>query len=80
MGQRHQVYAIAKADGRYRTLAALHRQWGYGIWAIRRCQLALQIFRANASVMRQELIKAKKLDWQKEVEAEGIKVISFMQW
>ncbi|KAK4497070.1 hypothetical protein PRZ48_011519 [Zasmidium cellare] len=74
MGQRHQLYVIAKADGRYRTLAALHKQWGYGMGAIRRCQLVMQVFRANASIVRQEIQKAEKLDWAKEVEAEGVKV------
>ncbi|KAF2170708.1 hypothetical protein M409DRAFT_51705 [Zasmidium cellare ATCC 36951] len=73
MGQRHQLYVIAKADGRYRTLAALHKQWSYSIGAIARCQLVMQVFRANASLVKQEIQKAEKLDWQKEVEAEGVK-------
>lgn len=30
MGQRHQFFAIARINNRYRTLAAVHNQWLYG--------------------------------------------------
>jgi hypothetical protein len=35
MGQRHQLFAIAKIGGRYRSLAALHHQWLYGFTALK---------------------------------------------
>ena len=31
MGQRHQLFAAAKINGRYRSLAAIHHQWLYGL-------------------------------------------------
>ena len=35
MGQRHQLFAMARIDGRYRGLAALHNQWHFGSIALR---------------------------------------------
>lgn len=74
MGQRHQIFVIAKANGRYRTLAAFHQQWSYGASAVERCRFVLQVICANAVFLRQEVQKAETLDWAKEVEAEGVKV------
>lgn len=38
MGQRHQLFVIAKILGRYRGLAAVHHQWLYGSLALE-CKL-----------------------------------------
>jgi len=35
MGQRHQIFVIAKIGHRYRGLAAVHHQWLYGAWALK---------------------------------------------
>ena len=61
MGQRHQIYVIAKVAGRYRGLAALHNQWLYGSPAVARCRRALQVFRAaeNRVPIQQKLLAAR---------------------
>ena len=64
MGQRHQLFVIAKINARYRTLCAIHHQWLYGQTALRRCLGALKIFRnpANRIPLQQELIAAQRQD------------------
>lgn len=47
MGQRHQIFAIARVDRRYRTLAALHSQWSYGKGPLERCLRLLLTFPAQ---------------------------------
>lgn len=64
MGQRHQLFVIAKINGRYRQLCAIHHQWLYGHTALRRCQ---DIFHTlshavNRVPLQQELIAASKHD------------------
>ena len=44
MGQRHQLFVIARINGKYRSLAAVHNQWLYGHTALRRCLSTLGIF------------------------------------
>lgn len=64
MGQRHQLFVIARINGRYRQLCAIHHQWLYGHTALRRCRDTLSIF-ANATnrlPIQQELIAASKKD------------------
>ncbi|MCJ1279834.1 hypothetical protein MMC21_007658 [Puttea exsequens] len=62
MGQRHQLFVIAKIDGRYRTLCAIHHQWLYGHTALRRCLDTLNIFGdgINRMPIQQELKAASK--------------------
>lgn len=64
MGQRHQLFVIARINGRYRQLCAIHHQWLYGHTALRRCRDTLQIFghAANRIPIQQELIAASKHD------------------
>ena len=47
MGQRHQLFVIAKVKARYRTLCAVHHQWLYGQTALRRCLGTLKIFQVG---------------------------------
>ncbi|KAK7408783.1 hypothetical protein QQX98_009027 [Neonectria punicea] len=44
MGQRHQLFVIARVGNHYRTLAAVHHQWLYGVSALRSCRRLLRIF------------------------------------
>ncbi|KAL8722080.1 MAG: hypothetical protein Q9225_001367 [Loekoesia sp. 1 TL-2023] len=64
MGQRHQLFVIARIASRYRTLAAVHHQWLYGESALQRCLRVLDIFRArsNRIPIFQELRAARKKD------------------
>ena len=64
MGQRHQLFVIAKINGRYRTLCAIHHQWLYGHTALRRCLGTLKIFSdpANRIQIGQELVAAQRHD------------------
>lgn len=64
MGQRHQLFVIARINGRYRQLAAIHHQWLYGHTAIRRCRDTLNIFgnKTNRIPLQQELIAASQKD------------------
>lgn len=71
MGQRHQLFVIAKINGRYRTLSAIHHQWLYGQTALKRCLGTLKIFQdpANRVPLQQELIAAQRHDeafWTQE--------------
>lgn len=62
MGQRHQLFVIAKINGRYLTLCAIHHQWLYGHTALRRCLDTLNIFGdgINRMPIQQELKAASK--------------------
>ena len=62
MGQRHQLFVIAKINGRYRNLCAIHHQWLYGHTALRRCLDILNIFgnAANRTPLSEELVAASK--------------------
>lgn len=61
MGQRHQLFVIAKINGRHRTLCVIHHQWLYGQTALKRCLGTLQTFAnpANRVPLEQELIAAR---------------------
>lgn len=74
MGQRHQLFAVAKANGTHRTLAVTHHQWLFGYDVIKRCFLLLEIFRADASGVSRELRRAATLDWAKNVPKDKIVV------
>ena len=62
MGQRHQLFVIARINGKYRTLAAVHHQWLYGHTALRRCLGTLKIFQdaKNRPALEEELKLASK--------------------
>ena len=64
MGQRHQLFIIAKILGRYRGLAALHKQFGWGYQAVARCSRLLEVFQApeNRIPIQQELLRARTHD------------------
>ncbi|KAK0508339.1 hypothetical protein JMJ35_009423 [Cladonia borealis] len=64
MGQRHQLFVIAKVKARYRTLCAIHHQWLYGHTALTRCLGTLKIFQEprNRLPIQQELIAAQRHD------------------
>ncbi|KAL8866778.1 MAG: hypothetical protein Q9174_006089 [Haloplaca sp. 1 TL-2023] len=64
MGQRHQLFVIARINGRYRQLAAIHHQWLFGHTALRRCRDMLNIFSntTNRIPLQQELIAASRKD------------------
>lgn len=64
MGQRHQLFVIARIKGRYRQLCAIHHQWLYGHTALRRCRDTLNILgnTTNRIPIQQELIAASKKD------------------
>ena len=64
MGQRHQLFVIAKIRGRYRSLCAIHHQWLYGQTALRRCLDTLNIFGdpSNRMPLQEELLAASKKD------------------
>ena len=61
MGQRHQLFVIAKINGRYRTLCTVHHQWLYGHTAVKRCLGSLKILQdpGNRVPLQQELLIAK---------------------
>ncbi len=64
MGQGHQLFVIAKVNGRYRTLCAIHDSWLCGLAAVRQCFGTLNIFGdpANRIPLEQELIAAQRHD------------------
>ena len=64
MGQRHQLFVIAKIANRYRSLAVFHHQWLYGATALKRCLGLLAIFSdsANRLPIQQELTAARRFD------------------
>ncbi|PQE29823.1 hypothetical protein CJF32_00000476 [Rutstroemia sp. NJR-2017a WRK4] len=71
MGQRHQLFVIAKIGNRYRGLAAVHHQYLYGYSAIKICLNLIKIFQcpANRWALKHELQSATRVDeayWSKE--------------
>lgn len=44
MGQRHQLFIIAKINARYRVLAVVHNQWLCGIDALEVCLRLIKTF------------------------------------
>ena len=62
MGQRHQLFVIAKIANRYRGLAVFHHQWLYGARALKQCLALLTIFSAPANrlAILQELAAARR--------------------
>ncbi|KAL8667145.1 MAG: hypothetical protein Q9168_007331 [Polycauliona sp. 1 TL-2023] len=64
MGQRHQLFVIARINGRYRQLCAIHHQDLEGHGALQRCRDTLNIFQntVNRLPIQQELIAASKKD------------------
>lgn len=76
MGQRHQFFAIARINNRYRTLAVIHNQWLYGHSAVRQCLNTMRILSAagNLQGIRRELKLAEsKPDsfWEAKPRARG---------
>lgn len=57
MGQRHQLFIIAKFGSRYRGLATVHHQWLYGASALRTCNHLLTILsdKTNRDALHHEL-------------------------
>jgi hypothetical protein len=79
MGQRHQLFVIAKIANRYRGLAAFHHQWLYGALALERCLRIITIFSAPANRLpiQQELTAARRFDeefWTKQRSWEDFEV------
>ena len=64
MGQRHQLFVIARINGKYRCLAAVHHQWLSGISAARKCLEILKIFSngLNRVALQEELKLASTYD------------------
>ena len=64
MGQRHQLFVIARIGARYRRLAAIYYQYLYGSRARKACLRLLHIFQSpeNRIVLKCELQYAKTLD------------------
>ncbi|GAM86214.1 hypothetical protein ANO11243_042260 [Dothideomycetidae sp. 11243] len=62
MGQRHQLFVIARIGRHYRSLAAVHHQWLYGMTAIRICLRLLRGFGdpANHRALTRELAVAAR--------------------
>jgi len=50
MGQRHQFFAIARINNRYRTLAVIHNQWLYGHSAVRQCLITMRVLSATGNM------------------------------
>ena len=61
MGQRHQLFVIARIGSKYRSLAVVHHQWLYGHTALRRCRDILDLFTnpINHIALRTELAIAE---------------------
>ncbi|KAM0421383.1 hypothetical protein ACHAPT_010918 [Fusarium lateritium] len=57
MGQRHQLFVIARVGKYYRPLAAVHHQWLYGASALRSCLRIMRIFSdpSNRLALKHEL-------------------------
>jgi hypothetical protein len=52
MGQRHQLFVIAKIGNRYRGLAAIHHPWLYGATALKRKSISILNFLALHSHLK----------------------------
>lgn len=77
MGQRHQSFAIARINNRYRTLAVIHNQWLYGHTAVRQCLNTMRILGAcgNLQGIKMELKLAESKPesfWQAKPRRKGI--------
>lgn len=64
MGQRHQLFVIARVKGGYRCVAAFHSQWCYGVLTV---EAAARLIRAfinpfNAAAIASELTTLGELD------------------
>ncbi|KAF1846431.1 uncharacterized protein K460DRAFT_356108 [Cucurbitaria berberidis CBS 394.84] len=73
MGLRHQLFIIAKINGRYRSLACVHHQWLYGFTVLKTCRRLVKIFQCpqNAHLLKLELARASGFPpkaWEDEVE------------
>ncbi len=62
MGQRHQLFIIARVGKYYRSLAVVHHQWLYGVGALRSCLRLVRIFSdpGNRVPITQELAFASE--------------------
>ncbi|KAF7960047.1 hypothetical protein EAE96_001647 [Botrytis aclada] len=79
MGQRHQLFVIAKINGRYRGLAAIHHQWLYVFTALEACLNTLNILQspANRIALSHELrhvARLKEEDWLRKIEFTKVSV------
>ena len=82
MGQRHQLFVIAKINGRYRNLCAIHHQWLYGSIAVKQCLNILKTFGdgTNRTPIAEELVAASKYNedfWIQSTDDEGKTKIPF---
>lgn len=57
MGERHQIFVVARVGKRYRTLAVIHHQYLYDCLALSACLLLISIFsdKANRRPLEMEL-------------------------
>ena len=64
MGQKHQLFVIARINGKYRSLAAVHHQWLLGFSAAKQCLELLKIFSnsLNRIAVQEELKLASTYD------------------
>ncbi|KAL9598617.1 MAG: hypothetical protein Q9219_004362 [cf. Caloplaca sp. 3 TL-2023] len=62
ISQRHQLFVIARINGRYRQLCAVHHYWLFGYTAVKRCRDTIRIFEnpTNRLPIQQELTFAAK--------------------
>jgi hypothetical protein len=76
MGQRHQFFAIARINNRYRTLAVVHNQWLYGHSAVRQCLQTMRVLSATGNLqgIRRDLKLAESKPesfWEAKPRARG---------
>lgn len=76
MGQGHQIFAIARINGTYRSLAAIYHQGLLGCTVLKRCRDILNIFSSpnNRPLLRAELDIAAKMaitDWAENPETDA---------
>jgi hypothetical protein len=81
MGQRHQLFVIAKINGQYRRLAALHHQWLFGFSAVKSCLRLLKTFQlpGNRPALEAELRAATALseeEWNQEIGHEDMSMFA----
>ncbi|EJD35717.1 hypothetical protein AURDEDRAFT_188646 [Auricularia subglabra TFB-10046 SS5] len=64
MGQRHQIFVIARIQGRYRCIAAFHSQWLYGQMVVKAAARLIKAFinPMNARAIASELASLDELD------------------
>lgn len=83
MGQRHQFFAIARINNRYRTLAVVHNQWLYGHSAVRQCLQTMRILGATGNLqgIRRDLKLAESKPesfWEAKPKGQGERVSFFV--